>query len=208
MSDKQQLDFSQRQPLPDLIRSWALIGIVVVNVGLFAWPAEQGYTAAPATAIDNGVNFVMTALFMTKSYALFSMMFGVGLAFQIVSAKQKGKSPVGRHFRRMFGLFVLGCLHLAFFFIGDILITYALLGCLLYAFRTVNPRTLIKTGLWLLLAQVVIFLLFAGLLALAPMVPPSADQPDVFAELNENIATIAATDKPRMPTCIKTHIPR
>lgn len=187
MPDTQQLDFSKRQPLPDLIRSWALIGIVVVNVGLFAWPPEQGYTAAPSTVLDDSINLVITALFMTKSYALFSLMFGVGLAFQIISAKQKGKSPSRRHFRRMFGLFVLGWLHLIFFFIGDILITYAILGSLLYAFRTATPRTLIKTGIGLILAQVAILLLFSGLLLLVTIVPPPPDQPDVLAEMTENI---------------------
>ena len=154
MSNQTQIDFSQRQPLPDLIRAWALMGIVVVNVGLFAWPGEQGYTAVSTTVLDDTVNLLMTALFMTKSYALFSLMFGVGLAFQIISAKQRGKSPANRHFRRMFGLFVLGWLHFVFFFIGDILVVYSLLGCLLYAFRSVKPRTLIKTGIILILSLI------------------------------------------------------
>ena len=97
MSDQAKIDFSQRQPLPDLIRAWALMGIVVVNVGLFAWPGEQGYTAISTTVLDDTVNLLMTALFMTKSYALFSLMFGVGLAFQIISAKQRGKSVSYTH---------------------------------------------------------------------------------------------------------------
>ena len=189
MSDQAKIDFSQRQPLPDLIRAWALMGIVVVNVGLFAWPGEQGYTAISTTVLDDTVNLLMTALFMTKSYALFSLMFGVGLAFQIISAKQRGKSPANRHFRRMFGLFVLGWLHFVFFFIGDILIMYSILGCLLYAFRSVKPRTLIKTGIILIVVQVAIMLLLAGLFALIEVIPESPDQPDIFADMKASIET-------------------
>ena len=162
-----QVDFSKRQDLPDLIRTWALIGIVVINVGAFAWPIEQFYSAAPMTSLDKTVLWLITALFQTKAYALFSMMFGVGLAFQVISAKQRGKSPVNRHFRRMFGLFALGLTHFAFFFVGDILTIYAIIGCLLYAFRTAKPKTLITVGLSLLAAQIALFFLLSGLLYLA-----------------------------------------
>ena len=191
MSSKSQIDFSQRQPLPDLIRAWALMGIVVINVGAFSRPMEQGYSAAITSRLDELVNLAITALFMAKSYALFSLMFGMGLAFQIISAKQKGKSPATRHFRRMFGLFVLGYLHLAFFFVGDILMVYAALGCLLYAFRTLKPRTLIKTGIILIIVQVLLMFLFAGMMALIATVPPAPDQPDIFADLQESIANDA-----------------
>ncbi len=191
MSNQIQTDFSQRQPLPDLVRAWALMGIVVVNVGAFSWPIEQGYSDAITTRLDEVANFLMTALFMTKSYALFSLMFGVGLAYQIISAKQKGKSPATRHFRRMLGLFILGWLHMIFLFIGDILITYAILGCLLYAFRTAKPRTLIKTGIALIAVQVILMLSFAGLIALAANIEPPPNQPDILTELRESIETDA-----------------
>lgn len=186
------VDFLTRQQLPDLIRAWALIGIVAINVGAFAWPLEQSYSTAAITTLDKTVLWLTTALFQTKAYALFSMMFGVGLAFQVISAKQHGKSPAKRHFRRMFGLFALGFVHFVFFFVGDILTVYAVIGCLLYAFRTAKPKTLITVGLSLLAAQVALFFLFSGLMYFAESIEPAPGQPDFNEETQRSIALATA----------------
>jgi len=167
MLDTKVIDFSTRQPLPDLIRVWALLGIVLVNVAGFSWPFEQGYKAPVHTSLDHAVDYAVTLIFTTKSYALFSLMFGASLAFQTVSAK--------RHFRRMSGLFAIGALHASFFFLGDILVLYALLGSLLYAFRSAKPKTLVITGLSFLMAQVIILFLFAGLIYLSQSIEPPTD---------------------------------
>lgn len=156
MAGAENIDFSSRQLLPDLMRAWALIGIVLVNVSAFSWPFEQGYGAPDSDRLDDAANFLVTMLFTGKSYALFSLMFGSGLAFQIVSAKTQGKNPARRHFRRMAGLLVLGLLHISFFFLGDILILYAFLGSMLYTLRASTPKNLALTGLCLIALQIVI----------------------------------------------------
>lgn len=189
MTDLQKIDYSTRQPLPDLIRVWALLGIVLVNVGAFAWPIETGYYSgglqSPADYMAYGS---VTAIFMAKSYALFSLMFGMGLAFQINSALRKGVPAWPRHFRRMIGLFVLGLLHASFFFIGDVLITYAVIGCLLYTFRLLTPKGLAMTGIALLVAQAAILMLIGtGLYALEINADPAIYK-DIQAGMTENAA--------------------
>ena len=193
MTDAQIPDFSARQPLPDLIRALALMGIVLVNIASFSWPLEQGYKGYESTALDHLADTGVTMIFMAKSYALFSLMFGVGLAFQIVSAKRQGKSPAKRHFRRMTGLFVLGLLHAAFFFLGDILILYAIIGSLLYAFRTAKPKTLTVTGISMLMGQVAIFLLLAALLFFMESIPPPTDGQSVSLDMKANLQTAIDT---------------
>lgn len=185
-------NYSTRPPLPDLIRACALLGIALINAAAFAWPLQQGFSVAPMTGLDKALNFVITALFMTKAYALFSLMFGAGLAFQIASAKQQNKSPANRHFRRMFGLFILGYIHLVFFFLGDILTLYALMGCLLYAFRSAHPSTLFTAGVGLLALQVLIYLLSAQLLLQAESAPPSPNRATALESIQLNIDAATA----------------
>ncbi|MEE9329268.1 MAG: hypothetical protein V3V30_03955, partial [Parvularculaceae bacterium] len=57
-----------RTILPDLIRAWAIIGIVVVNVAAFAYPMEAGYHfGGYLTPVDHYADGAVYALFMSKS---------------------------------------------------------------------------------------------------------------------------------------------
>ena len=81
-----------REIFPDLARAWALFGIALVNVGVLAWPMMSSYHhegAAPAS-LDTAAWFGVNALFLMKSYSLFSFMFGVGFAYQMQSAERRG----------------------------------------------------------------------------------------------------------------------
>jgi len=183
MTEQAKPDYSQRQVLPDLIRVWALIGIVLVNVGAFAWPLEQLYFEGGLTRqVDKLANTIVSALFMAKSYALFSLMFGMGLAFQINSALRKGVKAGPRHARRMSGLFLIGVLHASFFYIGDVLMTYAIMGGLLYAFRLQSIKALTVIGISLLVLQAAIYFLFAGGLYLAETVAEDTSYIDELAK--------------------------
>ena len=81
-----------REIFPDLARAWALFGIALVNVGVLSWPMMSSYHAAGATvsSIDEAAWFGVNALFLMKSYSLFSFMFGVGFAYQMQSAERRG----------------------------------------------------------------------------------------------------------------------
>ncbi|KCZ99307.1 hypothetical protein HPO_07048 [Hyphomonas polymorpha PS728] len=158
---------------PDLLRAFALIGIAVVNVSGFAAPATDGFygTGLEAPA-DRAAYTAMSGLFLMKSYPLFAMMFGAGLAWQLEAAGRAGADAGARYFRRMAALIVLGALHFIFFWYGDILITYGLLGCLLFTLRGASAASLVRLGLGLIALNTLILFLFAALLgagdALAP----------------------------------------
>ncbi len=150
-----------RVMLPDLVRSFALIGIVLVNVAYFAYPSDITYHVGGLnSALDNGAYFGVNALFFLKSYTLFSFMFGVGLAFQILSAERRNQSFAVSHWRRMAALIAIGILHVTFAFTGDILIVYGILGSLLYFFRNKSPKALVKLGVILVIVQVIVATLF------------------------------------------------
>jgi len=158
---------------PDLLRAFALIGIAVVNVSGFAAPATDGFygTGLEAPA-DRAAYTAMSGLFLMKSYPLFAMMFGAGLAWQLEAAARAGADGGARYFRRMAALIGLGAAHFIFFWYGDILITYGLLGCLLFTLRGVPAPSLVRLGLGLIALNTLILFLFAALLgagdALAP----------------------------------------
>ena len=125
--------------LPDLVRAFALFGIVLVNVAYIAYPGDITYHAGGLeSGADKAAYFSVNAIFLLKSYTLFSFMFGVGLAYQISSAERHGVSFAASYIRRMIALIVLGTLHVTMAFSGDILIVYGVIGLLLYLFRNLS----------------------------------------------------------------------
>jgi uncharacterized protein len=153
---------SHRDLFPDLARAAALCGIAVVNVGLFAYPATKGYTSeALATPFDQAAWFLVAALFLYKSYTLFSFMFGVGFAQQMAAAERDQAGFAGRYTRRLIGLLLLGLANIWLLFYGDILVIYAFFGSLLFLFRNASLTRLVRWGRGLYVLQVVITTLFA-----------------------------------------------
>lgn len=163
-----------RHIFPDLARAWALIGIALVNVSVIAWPMASSYhyPGALTGAADEAAYFGVNALFLMKSYSLFSFMFGVGFAYQIQSAERRGLNFAGRYWRRITGLLAFGFLNAAFFFIGDILVVYAILGSVLYLFRNATTKTLITWGIVIYALQILIVALSAAFMWLGAIFAP------------------------------------
>ena len=169
---------SGRQVLPDLTRAVALVGIALVNVGYMAWPATTGYYGGGLeTGTDRAAHFLVSALFLYKSYTLFAFMFGVGFAYQIGSAERRGRSFGGAYWRRIAGLAGLGLLHATLLFQGDILMIYAVLGTILFLFRSAGARTLIRWAVGIYVIQLFIMAGFAALIWAG-----NAFAPDVMAQ--------------------------
>ena len=163
-----------REIFPDLARAWALFGIALVNVGVLSWPMISGYHAEGATvsSVDEAVWFGVNALFLMKSYSLFSFMFGVGFAYQMQSAERRGIAFAGRYWRRILGLLAFGALNIACFFIGDILVIYAVLGSLLFLFRNASQKTLIVWGSVIYSVQILIVALIGFMMYLGVTYAP------------------------------------
>ena len=153
-----------REILPDLTRAWALFGIAVVNVGVLSWPMMSSYHdgGLPGMA-DYTAFYLVCALFLLKSYSLFSFMFGVGFAYQMKSAERRSVGFAGRYWRRILGLFAFGLLNIFCFFIGDILVIYAVLGSVLFLFRNASAKTLLGWAIGIYAVQVlfIAFMTFA-----------------------------------------------
>ncbi|MDQ1307031.1 MAG: uncharacterized protein QG671_2863, partial [Actinomycetota bacterium] len=128
-----------RQVFPDRLRGVALLGIVVVN-GPPLGISVDGFTAASLTGIaDQASAFLVIALAQGKFYLLFSFLFGYSAAFILRDGSAGNRQ---RFARRLVGLGVIGLIHAVFFYIGDILITYAVLGVGLLALSRRSDRVL------------------------------------------------------------------
>jgi uncharacterized protein len=131
----------------DVLRGFALLGILPMNIRSFATPFAAYMN--PTLMFDfSGLNrlaFLFThVVFDFKMMTLFSMLFGAGVIVYAAKPAPGGKPPVGLWYRRMFWLLVIGLVHAYLIWIGDILVPYALSGLLLlWWMRRRSPRTLI-----------------------------------------------------------------
>lgn len=133
----------------DILRGFALVGILFVNFEFLAYPAavapDYSRTAFPGVA-DRAAAWLVQCSCDGKFILIFSFLFGYGLHLQMSRDAVAGDSPLSRYRRRLSGLLLIGLLHAVFLFVGDILVTYALLGFPLLLFRNARPRTLLLTA--------------------------------------------------------------
>jgi uncharacterized protein len=134
---------ASRQAFPDQLRGLALLGIIVVNAPFLAISAD-GYTPASVSApIDWAAAFLITLLAQGKFYLIFSFLFGYSANFIVRANDATGRR---RFRRRLVGLAVIGLAHAVLLFIGDILLSYALLGAALMLMFGRSDRAVLRTS--------------------------------------------------------------
>lgn len=129
----------------DIVRGFALFGVLLVNMYGFgadsiAWNAPSDRLAYTTTHF----------LFDSKSWTLFSMLFGFGFALQLMRATARGLPFLATYLRRLAVLFVFGAAH-TLLYDGDILILYAELGLGLLFLHRLPTRWLLVLAVGLLL---------------------------------------------------------
>jgi uncharacterized protein len=119
---------AERASFVDELRGLALLGIILVNAPFIGLPLNEARHSLQFPASDRVADFLMTAFFQGKFFLIFSFLFGYSIARFMRTDTAVG---LRKYRRRLFGLAVFGLLHGAFFFIGDILFGYGLLGLIL-----------------------------------------------------------------------------
>lgn len=136
---------TERIEVIDIIRGFAVLGILLVNMAWFNSPVYlyvmdvQWWTGTA----DRIATWFIRFLAEGKFYSLFSFLFGIGLTLQIARAEARDVRFVPLYRRRLFFLLLIGLLHGFLLWAGDILAAYAVLGFLLLLFRHRKPRTLV-----------------------------------------------------------------
>lgn len=134
----------------DALRGVGILGILAVHIQLFAMPlaARSDPTAYGDLHGINGVVWLATYVLADgKFIAIFAMLFGAGIAMQAARRESAGLPAAPQHYRRMAALLLIGLLHAYLLWYGDMLVTFALCGALVFLHRDRTPTRLIVTGL-------------------------------------------------------------
>ena len=136
----------QRDLLPDVLRGFALLGIVLVNLSFFSHHSSDGIRGADVVGFGNSLaTAIMITLFQGKFYLLFSFLFGYS-SYYVTKGERSG-AP--RFALRSVILIVLGVIHFTLLWHGDILFLYGVFGLILLVFMFRKDRTLKVWG-WVL----------------------------------------------------------
>jgi len=125
------LDAAERFGVLDLIRGFSLFGVMLINLLYFfrlpLFDHILRFHSHPGWA-NHGVDLVMTALVEFKSFHLFALTFGIGVAIQAERAKLRGVRAEAFLARRFLILLAFGTVHMLLVSNVDILALYAVCG--------------------------------------------------------------------------------
>lgn len=129
----------QRDIAPDVLRGFALLGILVVNIQFMGLNSGEGARGELTDGLANGTaTFIIASIFAGKFYLLFSFLFGYSSNYII----RGDRANRARWVKRCFALIALGALHFTFLWHGDIIFMYGIFGLLLTPFFFRADRTL------------------------------------------------------------------
>ncbi|NQX75854.1 MAG: DUF418 domain-containing protein [Epibacterium sp.] len=196
----------------DVLRGFALLGILVMNIQSFAM-VEAAYFDPSQFGDLTGPNWWVWALSHAfadmKFMALFSMLFGAGIVLVTDAQRAKGLPTFGHHYIRNFWLLVFGLIHAYLIWYGDILVTYAIAAFFLYWVRNLAPIWLFALGTLLLSVPLLINLL----LTLAPaevsreIASDFATTPEsIAAELEAYRGSWIEAFEARIPAALEMHL--
>ena len=141
-----------RIDLLDVYRGFAVFGIFVVNSVIMhsTFVNQDAYLAQFTSWYDRGTQQVLQLFFYTKFFPIFSLLFGLGIAMQILKRRQEHQPVAGFLGRRMGFLFLFGAAHIIFLWSGDVIHLYALLGMSAVVCIKASNKVLLWSSLLLL----------------------------------------------------------
>ena len=138
---------TQRIATLDILRGFALLGILIMNMPGFSTSffAEADGSHLWPGAVDQCAENVRDMLFSGKFNSMFSLLFGIGFTIQFARMEQRDAAGASAlYLRRLAVLAVIGIVHATLFWTGDVLHIYAMLGLLLvFPLRRARPRMIV-----------------------------------------------------------------
>ncbi|MBT9136888.1 MAG: hypothetical protein DDT34_01974 [Firmicutes bacterium] len=174
----------ERIAILDIIRGFALFGVLLVNMLMFNYTLTDFSFGRDALArpdllvgaLDRAVVWTIQVLFQGKFYTIFAFLFGLGFYLFLERGADKQETNNKLFRRRLFVLLAAGLLHLIFVWWGDVLAAYALIGFLLPLF---SRMSLARLRTWIVVLLVISLLIYAGALAMTVMVGGMLGTPDL-----------------------------
>lgn len=168
----------ERIQMLDVIRGFALLGILLMNIEYFQRPLSAMLFGLDQSleGVDRAVGWTVFTFVQGKFYTMFSLLFGIG--FVIFSDRAMAKHPHPRllFLRRVIILALFGGVHIYFIWGGDILLTYAMCALVLALFMNKPASSLWKWGLAIYLLPIFMTWLAAAALHFVMQDPTAADE--------------------------------
>ena len=167
----------------DIVRGFALFGVLMLNMLAFSGPVNDYEPwAVSLTWWDRAVELGIRVLGEAAFYTTFSFLFGLGFALQFERAMGRGERFTWRFVSRLSVLAVFGLIHGFLIWDGDILFQYSVAGFFLLLFAKVTSHAAPRWALGFAAFTLVLVTAVFGL-ALVFGVDPSTD-----AEIASDIA--------------------
>ncbi len=186
----------------DVLRGFALLGILLVNIEWFTRPLQAIVLGAEAdlAGIDAAADLFIQVLAEGKFYPLFSMLFGAGFALMAERALTRRTPFWGIYLRRLVVLALFGLAHMVLVWAGDILLVYSLTGFIMIGlFRNTPARRLWKWALpFIFLPMIVMWLGTAAIEA-------SRFEPEAHQQLMAEFAQDEDTHRKRIAQAAAIH---
>jgi uncharacterized protein len=184
----------------DLLRGFALLGILVLNIDSFYGPSPMHDvpigTPKPTfvdwhASLDFAIFTIKWLFFEGKMRTLFSILYGAGIVLLTQRFEEKGQPGRAADIfcRRNMWLLLFGLVHGMFIWDGDILTDYSIIALLfMFPLRHVAPKRLILAGLLI------------GILGGTVGMIGVTDAPETFAAEHARIEGRAAIAEHRSPS--------
>ena len=170
---------AQRIDVLDVVRGFALLGILLMNIEFFTRPMQGivfGLDPTMAGA-DYVAGWLVMAFVQGKFWTLFSLLFGMGFAVMLERAQAAGGRFAGIYARRLLVLLLIGLAHTLLLWPGDILVPYALAGfAMLLLFRRTPVPRLWKWGLAFYAVRLLLMWMMVGGIAMVQFDPTAAEE--------------------------------
>ena len=189
-------DPSERLQALDVLRGFALLGILFVNLNYWfrTYPGAARLEPDRWSGLpDRAAELLIATFFNARFLTLFSMLFGAGLALQLERVDARGGRVYRFAARRLAGLFLFGVAHVALLWMGDILHLYALVGLLYLLFLRRKTRTL---TIWLGALLALPVLVTLGVLAVKGLARPPQSTQDLEPLRQQAAAALQAYGQP------------
>ena len=180
----QSLPAVERIATLDILRGFALMGILIMNMPGFSTSmfAEADGSHLWPGKLDQLAEQLRDMLFSGKFNSMFSLLFGIGFTIQFTRMQQQDPAHASAlYLRRLLVLLAIGVLHATLLWTGDVLHVYAVLGLLmLFGLRRVSDR-----GIVALIVACLAYPIVSGAIRLVVMTPDIVKQRVAQAQVLE-----------------------
>jgi uncharacterized protein len=154
----------------DVVRGFALLGILIMNMPGFAnsFFVEADGSHLWNAPVDRAAEVVRDMLFSGKFNSMFSLLFGIGFTIQFTRMQESAPGHATQlYLRRLIVLLAIGLVHAMVFWTGDVLHVYAALGLLLLlVLRHASDRAILA-----MIGLLLLYPAFSGIARLLVMTP-------------------------------------